>query len=254
MPRIPKFEETLYEKTEFSGKILMYSSISWNVLFPIVDIIRLLKKNTIIGHTYGKGQTIIKHYGSQYGHTIIGYDLKNKNDYLQNLRMINNIFIFTDESDVIATNLINASKKNKINVICYSNLDHIYHFYKNGSEKIIIKTPQEVIDLVYELSDFNEAKKMAELFPDFEIIEPSELLSKSTLEECMEMMKKVEIEAKNKQVVTNKIYFDPATNKLKKVDYERSQRNRNYEEESAIADKKIANNKSLIRSFFKSKV
>ena len=254
MPRIPKFEETLYEKTEFSGKILMYSSVSWNVLFPIVDIIRLLKKNTIIGHTYGKGQTIIKHYGSQYGHTIIGYDLKNKNDYLQNLRMINNIFIFTDESDVIATNLINAAKKNKINVICYSNLDHIYYFYKNGSEKIIINTPQEVIDLVYELSDFNEAKKMAELFPDFEIIEPSELLSKSTLEECMEMMKKVEIEVKNKQVVTNKIYFDPATNKLKKVDYERSQRNRNYEEESAIADKKIANNKSLIRSFFKSKV
>ena len=48
MPRIGKFEETCYEKIQFSGKIFMYSSLSWNVLFPIVDIIRLLKKNTII--------------------------------------------------------------------------------------------------------------------------------------------------------------------------------------------------------------
>ena len=40
----------------------------------------------------------------------------------------------------------------------------------------------------------------------------------------------------------------------KKIEYERSQKNRKYEEESAVTDKKIANNKSLIRSFFKSKV
>ena len=102
--------------------------------------------------------------------------------------MVTSIFIFTDISDTIATNLLNAGKTNQINVICYSNLDHVYHFYKNGSTLIILSTPQEVVDLIYELSDLNEAKKMAELFPDFEIIEPSELLSKSTLEECMEYM------------------------------------------------------------------
>ena len=116
MPRITKFEDVFYEKPEFSGKMFMYSSLSWNVLFPIVDIIRLLKKNTIIGYKYGKGQELIKNYGPQYNHRMLGYDLKNKNDYLKNLQMVKNIFIFSDESDIIATNLLSAAKSNKINV------------------------------------------------------------------------------------------------------------------------------------------
>ena len=112
MPRL-KYED-VYEKVEFSGKIFMYNSPTWNVLFPVVDIIRLLQKNTIIGFKYGKGQHMIRVYGTQYNHSIIGYDFKNKNDYVTNLRAVKNIFIFSDESDPIATNFINISKKNKM--------------------------------------------------------------------------------------------------------------------------------------------
>ena len=249
MPRLPKFEETCYEKTVFSGKIFMYSSSSWNVLFPIVNIIRILKKNTIIGHTYGKGQSIIKNYGTQYNHNVIGYDLKTKNDYLKNLLMLKNIFIFTDESDPIATNLMNVAKKNKINVICYSNLDTNYHFYIDGIDKITMKDPQTVIDKMYELNDYSDARKIAELFPDFEIIEKPENTSKSTLDECITMMQKVELEEKKNKAFTNKIYHDPVSYKLKKMEYERSQKNRTFEEKAAETHKK-----SLIRSFFKSNV
>ena len=254
MPRIAKFEETIYEKTEFSGKIFMYSSVLWNVLFPIVDILRILKKNTIIGFKYGKGQNIIKNYGSAYNHRKVGYDLNNKKDYLSNLKMVKNIFIFTDEDDIVATNLINVAKINKINVICYSNLDQNYYFYKYGTEKTILKKPQEVLDLMYSLADYDSARKMADLFPDFEIIEPGEYNLKSTLEECTEMMNNVKIDEKNKKNLINKIIYDPISYKLKKTEYDRSQRNRNYEEESAVADGKKVVNKSLIRSFFKSKV
>ena len=249
MPRISKFEETYYEKTEFSGKIFMYSSVSWNVLFPVVDIIRLLKKNTIIGFKHGKGQQIIKNYSQQYNHRTMGYDLIKKSDYLDNLRMVKTIFIFTDESDTFATNLINFSKTNKINTVCYSNLDTTYYFYEKGTEKITFKKPEEVIEKMYYLNDLNDAKKIAELFPDFEIIEHEDNI-KSTLEECMELLEKAKIEEKNNRININKIYFDPASSKLKKAEYERSQRNRKFDDE----DKNKNNKTSTIRSFFKSKV
>ena len=242
MPRPTKVDE-YYEKTEHSGKIFMYCSPSWNVLFPIVDIIRLLKKNTLIWYKYGKGQALIKNYGSQYYHCLVGCDLKHKNDYLENLKMVRCIFIFTDESDPVATNLINIAKQNKISVVCYSNLDHVYHFYKNGISKVVFDTPAEVVDKMYELYELNEVKKLAELFPDFEILSLPPDTKKSTLEECMEMMKTVTLEEKKKKDshVANKIYFDPASNKLKKMEYERSQKNRTFEEKNEVS----------LRSFFK---
>jgi len=43
-----KYEDTVYEKVVHSGKIFMYNSPSWNILFPVVDIIRILKKNTFL--------------------------------------------------------------------------------------------------------------------------------------------------------------------------------------------------------------
>jgi len=112
-----KYEDTVYEKVKYSGKIFIYNSLSWDVLYPIVDVIRLLKKNTIIGFKYGKGQQNVRLYGCQYGHCVLGYDLKNKNDYINNLKAVKNIFVFSDEQDTVATNLINAATKNKINVI-----------------------------------------------------------------------------------------------------------------------------------------
>ena len=114
--RVTKYEDTIYEKPEYSGKIFMYCSKTWNVLFPLVDIIRILKKNTIIGYTYGKSQQYIRMYGPQYNHMLISYDLKNKKDYVENLKAIKNIFIFSDEPDITVDNLISAAKKNKINV------------------------------------------------------------------------------------------------------------------------------------------
>jgi hypothetical protein len=80
-----KYEDTVYEKVEYSGKIFMYCSRSWNVLFPVVDIIRLLKPNTIISCLCGKGQQIIRGYGTQYNHRVIQTELKEKKDYLHNL-------------------------------------------------------------------------------------------------------------------------------------------------------------------------
>ena len=59
MPRITKFEDTIYEKTEFSGKILMYSSVSWNVLFPIVDIFRLLKNKELGAELFEKRKELV---------------------------------------------------------------------------------------------------------------------------------------------------------------------------------------------------
>ena len=260
MPRIGKFEETCYEKIQFSGKIFMYSSLSWNVLFPIVDIIRLLKKNTIISYKYGKGQQIIKNYSTQYNHRVLGCDFKNKKDYLSSLKTVKNIFVFTDEDDIFITNLINTAKVNKINIICYSNLDAVYHFYDYSisGKTTVLKTPEEVINFMYDLLDLNDVKKIAELFPDFEIIESDPDTKKSSLDECIELLKKVEIEEKKKkkEFDINKIYFDPASSKLKSIEYHRSQKNRNFEEQipERISQEQKEKNNSFIRSFFKSKV
>ena len=60
MPRQTKYEEHLQlSKVKYSGKILMYNSPSWNVLFPIVEIIRKLPENSIINHIYTKNQNNI---------------------------------------------------------------------------------------------------------------------------------------------------------------------------------------------------
>ena len=58
-----KYDDIPFEKVNYNGKVFMYSTPGWNVLFPIVNIIRLFMKDTIISHRYGKGQTIITNYG-----------------------------------------------------------------------------------------------------------------------------------------------------------------------------------------------
>ena len=245
-----KYEDTVYEPFKYSGKIFIYCSPTWNVLFPVVDIIRLLEKNTIIGHVYGKGQQIIKTYGPQYKHNIMGYDLKTKKDYIDNLKSIKNIFIFSDESDTLATNLMNAAKTNKINVVCYSNLDTIYHFYNyDTNETISLKKPELVIEKMYFLRDLDSAKKYSDLFDDFEIIETPVIEKKSLLDECIEIMKKVEIKEKEKKVST-KIY-DPHFAKLKRMEYERSQKNTIYPDSVENMAKKES--KLLLSRFFKKK-
>jgi hypothetical protein len=242
-PRI-KYDEIVYEKVVCSGKIFMYNSYLWDTLFPIVDIIRILKPNTVIGHVYGKKQQTIWTYGSQYNHRVCGYELKNKRDYLENLKAVKTIFIYTDSQDTIATNLINAANKNKINVVCYSNLDNIYHFYDNINDKQHkFTTAQSTLDCMYELMALEEVRKIADLFPDFEIIVPPESPKHSSLEECSRILRE-------REKVNVKI-FDPHLSKLKRVEYERANRNPVYPDSvETLNQKAFDKRKSLLSRFF----
>jgi len=215
---VSKYDD-VYEKVEYSGKIFIYNSPTWNTLFPIVDIIRILKKNTIIGFKYGKGQQSIRMYGTQYNHCMSGYELKNKDDYLK--LNFKNIFTFSDEPDYIITNLINFSKKNKVNVICYSNIDGVYHFYE-GENKFQFKKAQDVVDKMYALLDFDGVKRLSELFPEFEILEPPPENTETTLDKSIALFKQQEKKVQQEKKYT-KVY-DPHLSKLKKMEYERNQK------------------------------
>jgi len=244
-----KYEDAVYEKVEFSGKIFMYASRSWNVLFPIVDIIRLLKSNTIIGHVFGKGQDTIRMYGSQYNHRMLSYELKKKKDFFENLKTVKTIFIFSDESDTTATNLINFAKTNKINVICYSNLDSVYHVY-NDNERFSLKKPTEVIEKMYYYFDLESFNKYKILFDDFELVESPTEDKKSKLDECIEKIKKIQV-SETKQKQHTKL-FDPNLSKLKQMEYERSQRNTVFPDSvENIIKKQQESQKSLLSKFFK---
>ena len=188
-----KYEDTPYEPTSYSRKIFIYNDPTWGNLFPIVDIIRLLEKNTIIGYKYGKGSIIVKTYGKQYYHRVLGYEINNNKDYLTIINsLIRVILIFSDVADNITKNLINLSTLHKINLICYSNLDLIYHFY-DYSTGILVKSsfnkPEDVVNYMYSRSVIYEIKKFDKLFPEFEIIENELPKSKSTLEECVNILK-----------------------------------------------------------------
>jgi len=256
MPSRLTKDDIIFEKTQFSGKIMMYNSPTWDVLFPIVDIIRLLRKNTIISTKCGKGQNIIRTYGSQYDHRILSYDFKNKDDYLKNILMVKTIFIFSDSNENFVTNLLTLAKKNKINVVCYSTIDSVYHFYDyTNDKKYNFKEPSEVVEQMYLLFEYFEVKKIAELFSDFEIIPLEDTTKKSSLEECMEALslKNKELKEKKDKLIITKIPFDPNLAKLKKMEYERSQKNRKFDETPPTVSEKETPKSSGIFNFFKMK-
>jgi len=250
-----KYEDTVYEKVVYSGKILMYNSVSWDVLYPMVDIIRLLKKNTIIGHAYGKNQGNISVYGTQYNHLVLGYEFKKKHDFVQNLKAVKNIFIFSDSKDTTATNFINAATKNKINIICYSNIDKIYHFYDNiNGNKFEFKDPEHVLEKMYELLELEDARKISDLFPEFEVIELEDERKYTSLDQCSQFLKNQrqinENEKKQKEKNYTKV-FDPHMNKIKKMEYERSNRNTVYPDSVELLAKAEADKrKTLLTRFF----
>ena len=95
-------------------------SPTWNNLSPFVEILKNLPRS-IVGHKYGKNQNDIKQYSSFYNHTLIGYDLKKKEDYHTNIYKahVKFMFVFNDSEDPISKNIIQFSEKNKINTICY---------------------------------------------------------------------------------------------------------------------------------------
>ena len=214
MPRIVKYDDPIiFKKPDFWGKIMIYSGPSWNILFPIVDIIRILPKQTISTHKYAKNQNIIKLYGSQYSHFLIGIDLIKKQDFIENLKSVKFIFIFSDTQDITADNLISYCEKSKTPLICYSNLDHLYHFYNNDN---IIKftNPEDVIKKMEEIKETDTLNKLNDLFPEFEILLPENKIN-LTLEKCLNLLNNTKQEVENKKVYTTKLPFDPNFNKLK---------------------------------------
>jgi len=218
MPRLPKYEDQVTERIPSSGKVFMYKSSEWEILFPIADVIRLFKPNTIISYKIGKGQGLFRTYGTGYNHTLLGNGIKTKQDYLFALRMVQCVFIFTDTNDLFTTNLISIAKKNNIIVVCYSSIDSVYHlFFESKIEKI--NDPKELLDRVYGLMDLGKVKKLAELFSEFEILEPEIDTKETTLEKCVKIFKDSTEKELNKKEYTRP--FDPHLAKLKKMERDR---------------------------------
>jgi hypothetical protein len=104
---------------------------------------------------------------------------------------------------------------------------------------------------MYYLNDLNDVKQIADLFPEFEIIEPAPVEKNTTLEECMDLFKKAGIEEKREKEKKFVKAYDPNMSKIKHMEHERSQRNTVYPDsvENLV---KIENNKhrSLLSRFF----
>ena len=246
MPRQIKYDDLVpFEKVVYNSKIYMYNSPEWNILFPIVDIIRLLKPNTIIACKTGKGQNNIRMYGSQYHHNVFGTELKNKKDYLEALRMVKCIFLYTDTNDHIALSLMNLAKANKIPVVCYSSLNGVYSFFDTSWIKNDFKIPEEVIEHMYTTFDLQQVTKLAELFPEFEILEPKIVQVESTLEKCKKKL--------NEQppIIKDSVkFFDPNLARLRKM--ERDRVKIDYPDDIEKINKKIVDSRTnFLSKFFK---
>jgi hypothetical protein len=230
MPRVQKYiDDVPSEKIVYTGKFFFYNTPDWNVLFPIVNIIRLLRENSILTFRHGKNQNNIHTYGTQYNHRVFGFELKNKKDYLENFRNVRCIYIFADSNDTVATNILNMAKQNKIPTVCYSNLDQLYHLYTYETELAEkIKEPQDVLDKMYSLFEKKELQKLNELFPEFDILDNETNNELSTLEKCLEKMNITSQKELDKKVHTK--IFDPHLSKLKKMEYERQQKKILYDE------------------------
>jgi hypothetical protein len=106
MPRLVKYQDDIFPRPNYWGKILIYNSPDWDILFQVVDIIRIRPRETIIASKNGKNQSNIRLYGSQYNHLVLGIDLNNRRDYIEHLKCVKFIFIFSDAQDTFAENLI----------------------------------------------------------------------------------------------------------------------------------------------------
>jgi hypothetical protein len=254
MPRAPKYDDIPFEKFVSSGKIMMYSSPNWKTAYPIVDIIRLLKKNTIIQCKVGKGQSEIDMYGTQYYHRIVRCDLNTKQDYDNLCRaFIKTIFIYTDVADTVAKNLLKCADTLKICAVCYSGIDEKYHYYDYTNAitdpftkettnviKNIFTKAEEVIEHMYHLVDFGALKKYNELFPEELLFDEPECKT-INLNECIVAMKIADEHERQKAQLlktkqlsigsVGKILFDPHSAKLKKMEYQREQKKITYSDD-----------------------
>jgi len=190
MPRQSKIIDN-YEKISFSSKLFFYLGQEWNNIGPVVEIIKNLNKNSIISYKYGKGQHIIRTYGTQYFHRVIGCEFKKKDDYSTNIvnGHVKFIFIFSDTSDFFTDNLINIAKEYKIILVGYSNLDSKYHLYNTGNGDLVLNTPGEVIKYMSDLHDYILYKEFVNVFPDFDILTENVNNEFPVLEKCLKILK-----------------------------------------------------------------
>jgi len=192
-----------YEKVEYWSKLFIYVGETWNNIGPVVEIIKNLNKNSIISYKYGKGQHIIRTYGTQYFHRVIGCDFKNNDDYVKNIvnGLVKFIFIFSDTSDYFTNNLISIAKKYKLILICYSNLDSIYYFYnyslENNPTSILLKNSLDVIKSMNDLQDYVLYKEFVNVFHDFDLIPENVDNQFPVLERCLKILK----ESNNNEII-----------------------------------------------------
>ena len=238
-------EDNKYEKIKFSNKIFMYSSPEWIHEYPVVDIIKNLKSNSLINYLYGKGSVPIKKYVKQYNHRLIGCELKNKDDYISVFKKgkVDIIFIFSDSKNEIIKNLINCSKNNDILLVEYSTNDYNYHF----NEKVT-KDPVELLTEIYFAINI---KPFTESFVEFDIIPSVEVNINTNLKKCIEVIKKRDQEEQNMKEYRKIKYFDPHLKILN--DHKKEIEKKNIK----IEDDNISNNtnttvqkKDFIQRFF----
>ena len=94
MPRVTKYDDAVFPKPEYWGKILIYLNPKWEKLYPYVDIIRILPPATIIAHKPAKNQANIRIYGSQYNHCVVDLAIGSRKDYIDELKCVKFIFVF----------------------------------------------------------------------------------------------------------------------------------------------------------------
>jgi len=259
----PTKTDEISERVEYSGKIFIYLS-QWKILYPVIDIVRALPKHTIITYKYGKGQDIIKTYGSQYNHNTFGVDLVQSKEYISELYhgKVQTVFIYSDVSDNVSKNLLLFTEKFKINTVCYSTFDKKYHFYDYttcivendiGSStgkciRTVYDTPEDVIEKMNDLNELKSLKKINDLFPEFEIFEEIETKRESVLEDCVKKLKILSFQEKEKQDNSKiKVAFDPHLFKIKREEYIRQQKKIVYDDETQKP-------KNILSGLFKKKL
>ena len=244
MPRVTKYDDAVFPKPEYWGKILMYLNPKWEKLYPYVNIIRILPPETVIAHKPAQNQTNIRIYGTQYNHCVVDLAISNRKDYIDELKCVKFIFVFSDTQDSFATNLINYSEKSQTSLIAYSNINSLYYFYEYTLEgKQIIHEfmdPQQVIDKMVSIKSRGMADKLQQLFPEFDILEQPVVKTTSKLESSLKILR----EQSQQKPGSYKLAFDANFNQLKRLDTEKKK---------IVYDDELPVRKSALSNFFKKK-
>jgi len=235
MPRTAKYKyDDNYPVVKTSGKILMYIGTQWNVLYPIVELIKVLEPKTIIGYKYGKNQQIIKNYGSHYNHIVIGYSLDNKEHYISKIvnGHVSYIIIFDSSFDnPVTKNLVGISESFKINLVTFNLNTNTYKlkYYpcEQVPEKMNFGNPEHLVQKMNDLKESEMLLPWKNTFPEYllEQIEihpeedPLKTKTDGALNECIEKIKSVTHCEQAKKDSSKIKFYDPTMNVLRKHQY-----------------------------------